>query len=151
MLATIVSRILLSKIIGSSDASTYRARLGCFHGFTSRPRKRIDLVRLSRMRNRKGCSATNLGGIDLPVTTTMAAAASVPFSSTLMNALWITFPILIPPPLAMPEKSKCVKARLIPIAIRNILSCIVMVILNFGRVTAISPLCNLSNADVTDL
>ncbi len=64
-----------------------------FDGSRTRPWKRIAPVGLCRMKNRNGRSTTSGGGGSEVVPTPMpvAAAAVVPFSSTAMIALWMTF------------------------------------------------------------
>ena len=65
--------------------------------------------------------------------------------------LYIIYPICSLPLLAMPEKSRVLKARLLPIALSVFLSLIPGVISNFGKLTSICSVCSLSKADVTDL
>ena len=66
-------------------------------------------VALSRMRNMKGRSTvTGMGSLPGPesiITTPVAAAASVPLSSTDTNALWMTAEMCSPRVPVMPEKS----------------------------------------------
>src|SRR6185295_3289338 len=64
-------------------------------GSATRPMNRIIPLALSRMKNRNGWSALNSTGgaraaAARAITAAVAAAASVPFSSTLTNALWKT-------------------------------------------------------------
>ena len=60
-------------------------------GLSTRPTKSIDPVSISRIRNMKGrsmvTSTGSPGGIDAGIMTAVAAAASVPDSSTETNAL----------------------------------------------------------------
>ncbi len=73
----------------------------------------------SRMANRKGRSKTNSGGADSTITTAVAAAASVPSSSTFKNVFWITRSTQTPPPGTMREKSARPKASTMPSASRS--------------------------------
>ena len=78
-------------------------------GSATRPRKRIVPVGTSRRANRNGRSTRKVTGSPGPpearMTTAVAAAASVPFSSTSMFAWWITAEMNSRSSVVIPEKS----------------------------------------------
>src|SRR5690554_4872993 len=107
--------------------------------FARRPTKSRLWLLLSRITKIKGLSALNLTGsmgIDLVrMVMAVAAAASVPLSSTETNALWMTSLMLRLSASVMPEKSApLVNASTMPIACNVLFRVIGTVNSNFGSV-----------------
>lgn len=82
-------------------------RVNFYFGPLNLPKKRMLLVGLCLMKNRKGWSAMNCSSraMHSAIITTVAAAASVPSSLTSTKALCATEDTKRPPPLLMPVRS----------------------------------------------